>query len=175
MNRREALVQGGRVAAAAALWASLPARTWAALAAPSGWTAADEELLTAVGDTILPATPSAPGAGSVAIGRFILVMTAECYPPSAAENLRRALVELRTECARRGPKEFSAMAGSEREALLVAFEKRGLPGFRHLKDLTLWGYFTSEAGATQALRYEPIPGGYRGSVPLREGDRSWAI
>lgn len=163
------------MAAAAALWASLPARTWAALAAPVGWSAADEELLNLVGDTILPATAGSPGAGSVGIGRFILVMTNDCYPPAATENLRRALAELRAECARRPIKEFAALTAAEREELLVAFEKRGLPGFRHLKDLTLWGYFTSEAGATQALRYEPIPGGYRGSVPLRAGDRSWAI
>ena len=106
MNRREALAQGGRMAAAAALWASLPGRTWAALPAPAGWNAADEELLNAVGDTILPATAGSPGAGAVGIGRFILTMTNECYPPSATEALRRALAELRAECARRQIKEF---------------------------------------------------------------------
>jgi hypothetical protein len=175
MNRRDALVQGGRMALAAAWWASLPSRTWAALAAPAGWTAADEELLNMVGDTILPATPGSPGAGTVGIGRFILAMTNDCYPPAAAEGLRRALAELRAECARQPGKEFAALAVSEREAFLTTFERRGLPGFRHLKDLTLWGYFTSEAGASQALRYDPIPGGYRGTVPLGAGDRSWAI
>ncbi|MFM9091974.1 MAG: gluconate 2-dehydrogenase subunit 3 family protein [Verrucomicrobiota bacterium] len=46
--------------------------------------------------------------------------------------------------------------------------------WRHVKDLTLLGYFTAEAGATQALRYDPVPGAYRGSVPLRPGDRAWA-
>jgi hypothetical protein len=175
MNRREALAQGGRMAAVAALWASVSGRTWAALAAPAGWSAADEELLNAVGDTILPATAGSPGAGSVGIGRFILTMTNECYPPSATDGLRRALAELRAECARRQMKDFPALTAAEREQFLVAFERRGLAGFRHLKDLTLWGYFTSEAGATQALRYEPIPGGYRGSVRLQSGDRSWAI
>ena len=45
---------------------------------------------------------------------------------------------------------------------------------RHVKDLTLLGYFTAEVGATQALRYDPVPGAYRGSVPLRPGDRAWA-
>jgi hypothetical protein len=145
------------------------------LPAPAGWSAADEEFLNSVGDTILPATASSPGAGSVGIGRFILAMTNDCYPPSSAENLRRAMAELRAACAARPAKEFAALTPAEREELLIAFEQRGLAGFRHLKDLTLWGYFTSEAGATQALRYEPIPGGYRGSVRLQSGDRSWAI
>ena len=55
MNRREALRQTALAAGAAALWASLPARTWAALAAPTAWSAADEALLTLIGDTIIPA------------------------------------------------------------------------------------------------------------------------
>jgi hypothetical protein len=38
----------------------------------------------------------------------------------------------------------------------------------------LLGYFTSEQGATKALRYDPVPGTYRGSVPLAAGDRAWA-
>ena len=53
MNRREALRQTALAAGAAALWASLPARTWAALAAPAGWSATDEALLTLIGDTII--------------------------------------------------------------------------------------------------------------------------
>ena len=68
MNRREALRQTALAAGAAALWATLPARTWAALAAPADWSAADEALLTLIGDTIIPATATSPGAGSVAIG-----------------------------------------------------------------------------------------------------------
>ena len=30
-------------------------------------------------------------------------------------------------------------------------------------------------GATQALRYLPVPGGYQGSVPLGKNERSWAL
>jgi hypothetical protein len=38
--------------------------------------------------------------------------------------------------------------------------------FKLLKDYTLTGYFMSEIGATQALAYEAVPGGYRGDLPL---------
>ena len=44
-----------------------------------------------------------------------------------------------------------------------------------MKDLTLLGYFTSEAGATQALEYVPVPGRYEGCVDLKPGQKSWAI
>ena len=44
-----------------------------------------------------------------------------------------------------------------------------------MKELTLLGYFTSEVGATKALRYLPVPGRYDGNVPYKKGDRAWAL
>lgn len=49
------------------------------------------------------------------------------------------------------------------------------PFFTILKDLTLTGYFTSEIGATQALEYVAVPGRYDGCVPLKPGQKAWAI
>lgn len=46
--------------------------------------------------------------------------------------------------------------------------------FSMIKDLTLFGYFTSEVGATKALRYVQTPGSYKGNVPYKEGDKAWA-
>jgi hypothetical protein len=46
--------------------------------------------------------------------------------------------------------------------------------FTLMKQLTLLGYFTSEIGATQALRYEAVPGRYEGCVPYKKGDKAWA-
>ncbi len=45
---------------------------------------------------------------------------------------------------------------------------------RILKDLTLVGFFTSRIGATQTLAYEAVPGGYRGCLELRPGQKAWA-
>jgi hypothetical protein len=42
-----------------------------------------------------------------------------------------------------------------------------------MKELTLLGYFSSEIGCTQALRYVEAPGAYRGDVPYRRGERAW--
>jgi hypothetical protein len=46
--------------------------------------------------------------------------------------------------------------------------------FGLMKQLTLLGYFTSEIGATQALRYVAVPGRYEGCIPYKKGDRAWA-
>jgi len=43
-----------------------------------------------------------------------------------------------------------------------------------MKQLTLLGYFTSKPGATEALRYSPVPGKYDGSFPYKKGDKAWA-
>ena len=43
-----------------------------------------------------------------------------------------------------------------------------------MKQLTLLGYFNSKEGATQALRYLPVPGKYDGSYPYKKGDKAWA-
>lgn len=52
---------------------------------------------------------------------------------------------------------------------------KGPPFFPVLKDLVTVGYFTSQTGATKAARYDPVPGAYRGCVPLKEIGRVWAI
>ncbi len=46
--------------------------------------------------------------------------------------------------------------------------------FTMIKNLTLFGYFTSEPGATKALRYIQTPGSFAGDVPYKKGDKSWA-
>jgi hypothetical protein len=181
MTRREALAQSARWAGAAALWASLPARTWAALDRPAGWSDADEALLNQIGDTIIPATPSSPGAGAVAIGRFMITQASDCLPSTAVEALRRGLVEIQDVSHRAFGRAWEDLNVAEREKVLTDYEARPASGqgaqhpFRLIKELTLLGYFTSEPGATRALRYLPVPGGYHGSLRLGQDERSWAL
>ena len=44
--------------------------------------------------------------------------------------------------------------------------------FRMMKELTLFGYFTSKPGCTQAKRYMPVPGKYIGCVPYTKGEKA---
>jgi hypothetical protein len=46
--------------------------------------------------------------------------------------------------------------------------------FRLMKELALLGYFTSEIGYTQAMRYVEAPGRFDPCVPHAPGDKSWA-
>jgi len=46
--------------------------------------------------------------------------------------------------------------------------------FRMMKELTMFGYFTSEIGYTKAMRYVESPGRFDPCAPYEPGDRSWA-
>ena len=43
-----------------------------------------------------------------------------------------------------------------------------------MKELALLGYFTSEIGYTQAMRYIESPGRFDPDAPHAPGDKSWA-
>ena len=178
MNRRDAIRHSSLLALAAMLGVTLPVRTWAALPATEGWSTDDEDLLTLIGDTILPATPDSPGAGAVGIGRFITTMARFCQPPEVEAGVRQVLRELQKQSREHFPGGFVGLGTADRESVLSSLEatagSRSPNSFRQIKELTLLGYFTSELGATQALRYDPVPGAYRGSVRISDGDRSWA-
>lgn len=48
------------------------------------------------------------------------------------------------------------------------------PFFRVMKELTVVGYYTSEVGATQELRWNPAPGLWLPNEPVTEDYRAWA-
>lgn len=50
-----------------------------------------------------------------------------------------------------------------------------VPFFKLAKELTLFGYFTSESGATKALDFIPIPGRYEGCIKLEPGQKAYAL
>jgi hypothetical protein len=43
-----------------------------------------------------------------------------------------------------------------------------------MKQLTLFGFFTSKTGATETLRHIQVPGKYDGELPYKKGDKAWA-
>ena len=60
-------------------------------------------------------------------------------------------------------------AGTEQDT-----ERRPAHYFRMMKELALLGYFTSEIGCKQAMRYVEAPGRFDACVPYTAGDPAWA-
>lgn len=78
---------------------------------------------------------------------------------------------------------FLALDETRRGELIAALDQQARtwvadggtpPGFTLIKQLTLLGFFTSEVGATQVLRYEAIPGRYDGCADYEPGQPAWA-
>jgi hypothetical protein len=143
------------------------------------------QLLDEVGETILPATKT-PGAKAAKVGSFMAVMVRDCYTAADQKIFTDGLTKLDEDCKKSTGKAFLACDAAERTKFLnvldqeqKAFTKNQRKDdpshyFRMMKELTLLGFFTSEPGATQALRYLPVPGRYDGNVPYKKGDRAWA-
>jgi hypothetical protein len=55
------------------------------------------------------------------------------------------------------------------------FKKQTMPNhyFQQLKQLAIFGYFTSEKGRTEGLRYTPVPGKYQGVIDYKKGDKAF--
>ncbi|WP_324678303.1 gluconate 2-dehydrogenase subunit 3 family protein [Hymenobacter sp. GOD-10R] len=141
--------------------------------------------LNEVGETILPTTAT-PGAKSANVGGFMAVMVRDCYTPADQQAFVKGLDQLEEASKKQNGKGFLESTPEQRTALLRALDTEQkqysktksieAPNhyFRMMKELTLLGYFTSEVGATKALRYLPVPGKYDGNVPYKKGDRAWA-
>ncbi|HAL83440.1 MAG TPA: twin-arginine translocation pathway signal protein [Mucilaginibacter sp.] len=159
--------------------------------------------LNEVADTILPDT-SSPGAKAANVGAFMAVMVRDCYTPADQKTFVDGIKKLDEASRKKFSNKFSDLTAPQRTDLLVDLDKeqkefttkRGkdleadaakhkgdllykapeLPNhyFRQMKQLTLLGYFTSEIGATKALRYIAVPGHYDGNVPYKKGDKAWA-
>ena len=126
-------------------------------------------------ETIIPTTDGSPGARASGIGAFFQEMITDYYSAEEQRIVLAGLGEFRSLVAATGKKHFGELDGSRREALLLALEvDADAAYYRMIKQLTVWGYFSSEVGVKQALRFAPIPGRYDGDVKIKPGARAWA-
>ena len=146
----------------------------------------DIAFLDEVAETILPAT-NTPGAKAAKVGAFMTVMVNDCYTEKEQKTFREGMQKLNDACQKMHNDSFMDVTPQQRHTLLVALDKEAKEHqknkkddetahyFRMMKELTLLGYFTSEIGCTQALRYVESPGKYEGCIPYKKGDKAWAI
>lgn len=145
----------------------------------------DIAFLDEVGDTIIPTT-NTPGAKAVGIGSFMSMMVNDCYTEANQKIFLSGIDKLNEASKKKNNKSFLDSTPEQRTALLNDLDKEQKEYaktkkkedpehyFKMMKELTLLGYFTSEIGATKALRYIETPGRYDGNVPYKKGDKAWA-
>jgi len=190
MERRELLKL--IAAATGAAMIGVPAFVYGQAPAPRGNIAfsADEVAnLDEIADTILPRTKT-PGAKDAGVGAFMARFVTDCYTPEYQALFRAGLAELdqraggsfvslspqrRSELLRTLDGEAGRRVNSMAVATGGASPNAAKPHyFTMIKQLTLFGFFTSQVGATQALRYVAVPGRYDGAAAYEPGTPAWA-
>src|SRR5204862_5558629 len=144
------------------------------------FTAQDIALLDEVADTILPDTKT-PGAKAAHTGAFMALMVTDSYDNQQQATFRDGMQKLNAAG-------FMTKTPADRLVFLEQLDKDakaymdsrarggGTPPhyFRQIKELTLLGYFTSEIGVTQAMRYRETPGRFDPCLPYTPGETAWA-
>lgn len=190
MNRRDAisrvaLLLGGTVLGAEAFLSGCKNSDKNIGGAGINFSNDDITFLDEVAETILPAT-NTPGAKEAKVGEFMTRIVRDCYHEKDQKIFIDGMQKLDVAGKKKNGKSFLDSNPEQRHELLVDLDKeqkeymaKKKPEdpthyFRMIKELTLWGYFTSEPGATKALRYVAVPGRYEGCIPYKKGDKAWA-
>ena len=138
----------------------------------------DQQLLEEIADTLLPTTPSSPGAKAAGVGPAINLLLTDCYDTASQKRARQGLVALRAICKEQRGGTFTRLSPIEREKLLTMIDAEATRAgdshwFHLMRELSLRAYFSSEIGMTKALRYVLVPGRWTGCVPLEPGQPAW--
>lgn len=133
-----------------------------------------EALLAEIADIIIPATDT-PGAKQAGAVKFIVRVMRDCYELEDQKKFYTGVDKLNADSKEIYGKGFLELDTSKKNEMVKRSTTYDKPFFLLMKSLTVTGYFTSEIGATQALEYLPVPGRFEGCVPLKEGQKTWAL
>ncbi len=131
----------------------------------------------AVAERILPRTDT-PGALDAGVPAFIDLMYGKYMTDEDRKLFASGLAAVEASSVATHQRGFTALTADQQDALLktiaVGAQKQPKSFFAQIKELTIVGYFTSEPVGRNVLHYDPVPGPYKGCVPLAEvGNRSW--
>ena len=173
MTNRRAFLRGSSVLLGSAALGNVLQAFAAEPRKATTFTKLEMDALRAVVDVILPETDS-PSASAAGTHFFIDLAIPACAGPAARRTFRAGVAELVNSGFANKPaaQQIAWLKSVASEDMKLDYD---LSFFKILKDYTLTGYFLSETGATKALAYDKIPGGYWGDVPLAPGQKAWAI
>ena len=160
MNRREAvkvttaLLGGVLVGSSGVL---IACDRWKSASAPGILSADDQALIEEIADTLLPSTPSSTGEKAAGVGATMNLLLTDCYKADAQQRVINGLKEFRSTCGTRCGSGFASLPRQEREKLLREIDAEGQKNvdthyFPLVRELAHGAYFSSQIGATQALR-----------------------
>lgn len=188
ISRKEAIMRTGMLMGGVIFAPSILGVLNGCTATPGDWRPSlfnrrQAQMVSALADVILPEDDT-PSASQVGVPQFIESMVKEVYNEEQRSQFLNGLDQFGEDSSVTLNGNFYDMTdeikyehtfGLNRAAIENPRDENGnRPFILIFRELTMLGYFTSEVGATQVLRYEPTPGEYRGCVPFEEIGRTWA-
>jgi gluconate 2-dehydrogenase gamma chain len=197
MDRRELLyrasmILGGTISAGAVsgILAGCVATPDPVAGQPKGGFLSKDEtaIVTAMADQIIPRTDT-PGAVDIGVPAFIDRMLTGYYQDRERSIMRAGLQQVATDASELRGIPFAQLTSEEQVNLMKQYDQQQYDYtrrnasvqdapphfFRMMKELTITGFCTSEAGATKLMNYNQNPGPYRGDVPLSEIGKASAL
>ncbi|HHM21247.1 MAG TPA: gluconate 2-dehydrogenase subunit 3 family protein [Bacteroidetes bacterium] len=186
MNRRNAiknatLLLGGTLSASTVMAVMSGCKAERAANRTSSFFTTDEaNIVECIVDRIIPRTDT-PGAVDAGVHLLIDKMMAEYYPKEESTAFREALLQVDHDAKKTFGNAFVRLNTGQQDQLLEKYDKAAFADngeektfFRKIKELTILGFCTSEPGATEFLKYDPLPGDYNGCIPYEEVGAAWA-
>lgn len=148
-------------------------------------------LISSLVDTLLPETKT-PGGLDMKVDIFIDAAIYQLFDKAGQKTIKSEIDAFDAECKKKHGDYFALLDEEDRSKFLKEKERespkyngkvwgtavgvqQAVGFYRSMKSMILWGYFSSEEIGKNVLSYDPIPGHYRGCIPLSDVDNSWSL
>lgn len=184
LTRRKALkgaasLLGGTIAASQLGLLTSRAASAAVAGEPPAFFDADQfSLVESMVDVMIPETDT-PGAAAAGVHYFIDLMMSEWASAERQSRYVDGLAELGRALSGPGGVPFAELSTAQQYERLSAVDAAAFSDessdhfFREFKRMALFGYYSSQPGATEELQYEALPGPFRPCMPTNEDVRAW--
>lgn len=151
---------------------------------------AQRKIVAAMCEVIIPRTDT-PGAIDAGVPRFIELMAANWLNEEERSIFSAGLQHMESLVPQEYGKPFDRLPADKQLQIMEALEEAAedspwyefanvqrefisdAPFICQLKELTIWGFFTSEVGGKQVLRHNPMPMYFDGHLPLGPDESTW--
>lgn len=155
-------------------------------------TPAQRKIIAAMAEVVIPRTDT-PGAIDAGVPNFIELMASGWFNEQESAIFSAGIKAMEEQVPSVYGKPFDQLDAAQQLEIMEELEAQAsdsswyeygnvqrefisdAPFICQVKELTIWGFFTSEVGSTQVLRYEPMPMAFDGNTPLSVQDSSWAL
>ncbi len=134
------------------------------------------DTLAEVCERILPRTDT-PGAKDALVHRYLDAFIPANIDGEMAKKLKSSMSTFDNVSRDKFKKKFIKLSSDEMDDVLNDIADQGgeMNIFNAIRAMTIPAFFTSEVGATQVLKFDPIPGGWQACIPLSDVGGTWAL